>query len=438
MRIVLTAIALNIFALGLFSTSAVGKEAGQSAVQAADSLQVTPDRASGTYAVGQQVGWTFKAGGKAARSFTYVVRENNSRLVKTGELDLTSGTGRIETRLSRPGMLLVRLTPVSPEPNLSPAMRRQLTVGAAVAPELIRPGEPEPADFDRFWAGKLKAQRAIPMNPTEVQVIQASTGVDMSVVTFDALGSKAHGYLAKPSGRGKHPALIVYQYAGVYKLPQGTSLARAKQGWLVLNIQAHDMPPSEASAPVNYFQNGNTSRETAYFLGMYLRASRAVDYIRSRPEWDGRTIVLTGGSQGGQQSLVAAALNPSKVTAVVVDVPAGAEITGDRFGRRPGFPLWTSDDPAVVETSRYFDVVNFSRRIKAPTLAAVGMLDIVAPPTGIFAAINRIKAPKEAVLMVDADHTLNHDEGNKRIEEALSGLRRSGTLKLTKSSRQPD
>jgi len=39
---------------------------------------------------------------------------------------------------------------------------------------------------------------------------------------------------------------------------------------------------------------------------MYLRDSRAIDYIASRPDWDGKTIVVMGTSMGGHQSLVAA------------------------------------------------------------------------------------------------------------------------------------
>ncbi|WP_197486385.1 acetylxylan esterase [Sphingobium sp. EP60837] len=412
------------------STAGSAQEATQATAEA---LKVTPDHATGVYAVREPVGWTFAASGSAARRYTYAVRENNKRELLSGELDLSSGEGRITTELNHPGMLLVRLTPTLPTPLLSTAVRNKLTIGAAVAPERIRPGEAEPEDFDAFWSRKLKAQAAVPLNATETPVEATTAGIEMSSVTFDALGSKAHGYLAKPSGPGKYPALIIFQYAGVYKLPKSESAKRAKEGWLVLNIQAHDMAPDEATAPSDYFLRGNRSRETSYFLGMYLRASRAVDYLRSRPEWDGRTIVVTGASQGGQQSFAAAGLNPGKITAVVVIVPAGADITGDRYGRRQGYPSWTSTDPAVVQTGRYFDIINFAPRIRAPTVAAVGLADIVAPPAGIVTAVNRIKAPKEAVLMVEADHTLNHINGNRRVDEALAELRRMGRLTIKKS-----
>ena len=82
---------------------------------------------------------------------------------------------------------------------------------------------------------------------------------------------------------------------------------------------------------------------------MYLRDSRAIDYIASRPDWDGKTIVVIGTSMGGQQSLVTAGLNP-KITAVIVNEPAGADSNGDLHGRKAGYPNWSSDDPAVMQT----------------------------------------------------------------------------------------
>lgn len=93
---------------------------------------------------------------------------------------------------------------------------------------------------------------------------------------------------------------------------------RAAEGWLVLNVDSHDKLPSEASGnmPRNYASVGNTDRETSYFLNMYLRDSRALDYLLTRPDWDGKTIVLMGTSMGGQQSIMLAGLRPDKITAV--------------------------------------------------------------------------------------------------------------------------
>src|SRR5205807_5122319 len=48
--------------------------------------------------------------------------------------------------------------------------------------------------------------------------------------------------------------------------------------------------------------------------------------------------------------------------------------------------------------------VNFASRIKARALVAMGFVDPVAPPVGIWIAFNQIKAPKEAAPMIDSPH----------------------------------
>jgi cephalosporin-C deacetylase-like acetyl esterase len=152
-----------------------------------------------------------------------------------------------------------------------------------------------------------------------------------------------------------------------------------------------------------YGDAGALDRETSYFLNMYLRDVRGVDYVASRPDWDGRTLVLMGTSMGGQQSLVTAGLH-EKVTAVLVNEPAGADSNGDRHGRKAGYPNWDAEFPQIMQTARYFDVVNFAPRITAPAIVTVGFIDTITPPVGILIAFNQIAGPKELIPMIESDH----------------------------------
>jgi cephalosporin-C deacetylase-like acetyl esterase len=243
------------------------------------------------------------------------------------------------------------------------------------------------------------------MMPELTRTDTTQSGVDLFTVKLQSVGSQVQGYLAKPSRPGKFPALVIYQYAGIYALQPSAVTERAAEGWLAFDVDSHDMPPRAATgAPANYQRVGDTSRETSYFLNMYLRDARAIDYIASRPDWDRKTIVIMGTSMGGQQSLVTAALRPNRVTAVIVNVPAGADSNGDLYGSRAGYPNWSSGDPKVAETALYFDTVNFASRIKAPVLAAMGYIDTIAPPAGIWRAMNQIPGRKEVIGMVESDH----------------------------------
>ena len=359
----------------------------------AQQLTFTPIDKNGIYERGEKAGWTVTPSqGAAAPSgtYTYVIKKNNFDPIKTGTLDLSSGSATIETTLSEPAMLYVEVGGTH--------------LGAAIAPWELRPAVPRPADFDAFWDAKLKALGQVPINPVLTPTQTGKAGVEFYTVKLDSVGSHVQGYLAKPSKEGRFPALVILQWAGVYALRPDMVTDRASEGWLAFDVDSHDLPPSQATGvSPDYPSIGNTGRETSYFLNMYLRDSRAIDYIASRPDWDGKTIVVMGTSMGGQQSLVTAGLN-SKVTAVIVNEPSGADSNGELHGRKAGYPNWPSSNPKVMETALYFDTVNFAPRIKAPVLAAIGFIDTVCPPAGIWTAINQIPGPKEVVPMIESDH----------------------------------
>jgi cephalosporin-C deacetylase len=372
----------------------------------AQPLSFTPFHAGGIYELGERAGWTAaltQNGATPVTQYTYVIRKNNRDVVRTGTLDLSSGSGTIETAADEPAMLYVEVSPAA-SPEAAPGMGSAIHLGAAVAPWKLRPAVPKPADFDFFWDEKLKALSEIPVNPVLTPMETSQAGVELHTVKLDSLGSHVQGYLARPSREGKFPALVIFQYAGVYALRTQSVTDRAAEGWLAFDVDSHDMSPGQAAGVSTSYQAiGNTDREKSYFLNMYLRDARAIAYMESRPDWDGTTIVLTGTSMGGQQSLVAAGLRP-EVTAVIVNEPSGADSNGDLHGHKAGYPNWPSNDPGIMRTALYFDTVNFASRIKAPVLAALGFIDTTAPPTGIWIALNQIPGPKEAVPMVESDH----------------------------------
>lgn len=408
-------------------------------------LAFAPDHADGIYHVGETVGWTVTPGPVTpSYAYRWTVRRNNAVVLKEGKLDLSSGRDRIEVVGDQPEMIYVAIEPYADPGAVAAASfvggntgrnNGLYAVGAAVAPTEIPLSTPRPEDFDAFWDGKLAAQAKVPVNPVLTPVPTDVPGVEMSMFVLDALGSKAHGYVAKPSREGKFPALVQLQYAGVYALNARADAQRAAEGWLVINVDSHDKLPSDPSGnvPRGYQAIGNTDREKSYFLDMYLRDSRALDYTLSRSDWDGRTLVLTGGSMGGQQSLALAGLRPDKVTAVLVCVPAGADTNGDLHGRKAGYPNWPSGDPDAMKTALYFDTVNFASRIQAPVMAGIGFIDTTSPPAGIWTALNQIPGAKEPLPMIESEHdNLTPDKGRAcpaRTREVLDLLKNGGEFK---------
>lgn len=311
-------------------------------------------------------------------------------------------------------------------------------VGAMVAPEKIRSSGTEPADFDEFWKSQRAALDKVPVRATreEVSVPQNLQGkVVCYDVKVDCAGAKpVSGYLAMPAKAAPKslPAVVSYHGAGVRSANKPLRYATKA---ICLDVNAHGIEngkPSDFYQKLNkeslsdYRRRGRENRDEFYFKEMYLRVMRALDYVKSLPEWDGKTLIVHGGSQGGGQSLVAAALDP-QVTLCVAGVPALGDHAGRLVGRQPGWPFLYSgkngvpDNPAACKTAEYFDNNNFAKRIKCETFVSTGFVDTTCAPTSVYSAYNSIPAGvrKHIDTTPDKGHNAPIPSGYKRIEEIV-------------------
>jgi cephalosporin-C deacetylase-like acetyl esterase len=201
-----------------------------------------------------------------------------------------------------------------------------------------------------------------------------------------------------------------------------------------LDINAHGLPNGE---PKEYYDSlygkngklsgyqlfGRESREETYFLNMFLRMLRAIDFLTSQPEWDGKTLVVYGASQGGYQAITAAALD-ARVSYFVAGVPAGCDHSGMMANRISGWPKWVTvvngkPDEKMLQAARYFDAMNFATRIQVPGFVTVGFIDTTCPPTSVYAAYNNLHGPKEIYNDVGARHE-NTPEAVRRMMAAIA------------------
>jgi cephalosporin-C deacetylase-like acetyl esterase len=388
----------------------------------AQQLAFTPYHADGTYAVRERVGWHVSVvpGERATGTYAYTVKRDGLAVITTGTLDLTSGQATIETALDRPGMLLVEVRPPAGTTGFHGASKSEVgrvLLGAAVTPREIRPSGPRPADFDAFWATELRRLDSVPPEP--VLTPHPSGRADVAYFTIrmnNVNGAHIYGQLALPadSQHGPLPALLILQWASPpYPLQPEWVTDYAAKGWLVLNVEPHDVPSDMPQAFYdalpqlikNYRLIGRYSRDESYFLPMYLGDYRAAEYLASRADWDGKTLVVMGTSMGGQQGFAVAALDPH-VTALIANVPAGCDFLGPLGGRAAPYPNWDVERPDVRQTAGYFDASNFAPRIRARALVSMGFIDETSPPAGVWAAFNLLAGPKEVVPLVDAPH--NH------------------------------
>jgi cephalosporin-C deacetylase-like acetyl esterase len=332
-----------------------------------------------------------------------------------GTLKLADGAGNVTGRLDEPGFLQCRVIFRPPAHDAISALG-----GAGIDPLQIKPSLPVPADFDEFWAAQKKKLAAVPVNPRLTPVKSASERIASFDLQADSLGAPVSGYFSKPMDAAAKslPIILTVHGAGVDSSGLGTSMSWAKSGFLALDINAHGIPngrPEQFYKDLGgaelkgYSSRGRDSRETFYFLGMFLRLVRAIDFLTAQPEWDGRTLIVQGSSQGGAQSIVAAGLD-SRVTFFAAGVPAMCDQTGVTVGRPSGWPNVVpigpdrKPDPKVVEAVRYYDAMNFATRIKAPGILTVGFIDTTCPPTSVYAAYNALPCSKEIFNVPESPH----------------------------------
>lgn len=385
----------------------------------AQPMDVAPDRTNGVYQVGDTVHWRVAWNAETnPPPAHYRFLKGEMIDAGQGDVEFSNNLACLDSRFDAPGTMLLEVAwkadGIEPHRALG---------GAVAAPDQIAPSAPPPADFDAFWEAKLKELAKVPAQPRLEKVDIGRTNLSYWKITLNNIrGTHIEGQLARPAQGRKFPALLIVQWAGVYPLQRNWVTDRAEEGWLTLDIEAHDLPidmpdafyKEQFAGPLkNYWSIGNDDRDTSYFLRMYLSCYRAADYLSKRKDWDGKTLVVMGGSQGGLQTLMTAGFYPG-ITAALAIVPAGCDMLGPDVGRKGGWPQWYSNtegkDPAKVrEASRYYDVANFARRIKCPLLVGMGLIDEVCPAAGILAAVNQVASPKEIILLPKAAHQDEHN-----------------------------
>ena len=307
---------------------------------------------------------------------------------------------------------------------------------AAFAPEKIMPTQTEPADFDKFWQSGKAELAGIPIEPRLTLLPDACTDkVNVYHVSFRTVGpnwtsvpARIYGILCEPKAPGHYPAILRVPGAGIR--PYFGDKGLAARGVITLEIGVHGIPvnmPQDvydvlfAGALNSYWLFNLDNKDTFYYRRIYLSCIRANDFLVGREMWDGKNLLVMGASQGGQLSIVTAALD-SRVTGLCATHPAFCDVSGDLHGRASGWPhpfqpdastgqQSTNATPAKIATTTYYDTVNFARRLKVPGYYTWGYNDDVCPPTSTYAAYNIITAPKELGLTLELSHSYTPEQG---------------------------
>ena len=309
--------------------------------------------------------------------------------------------------------------------------------GAMFDPEKIVSCVREPTDFDAFWAARVKEAEAVPLDPVMTKLDSGVEGVELFAVTLKAArGLTATGYLAYPAGAKPksltaHLSFLSLSYVDANRR---NALAMAKNGLLAFHASWHGFPlgrqPKFYKTEVRkYFKGGFRDiedKEKWVCSDIFFRVLCELKFIKSLPQWNGRELVVSGGSLGGIQTAFAAAIDP-QVTLALVAVPSFCECNGFEAGRRSNgifrrIPVEKlKAHPEYLETGFYYDTVNFGKRIKCETFVCTGFADELCPPSNVYAFYNAIPATVKKSMSTNpfTGHygTTRNVKGNERLRK---------------------
>lgn len=412
-------------------------------------LKGSTDKEPCSYRTGEKMRFTFTLEGLADGAsiegcqLKWKRRGDDGREEK-GLMPLSPGGMCIETAIDRPGFVHVEAwvvdaggEKVKREKKSGKTCIGDADVyfggGAGADLRAIRQGVPEPKDFDARWRktlARLRAERPVDAKNLAkyMKDVGAGLGFECYEVEVPSFGpgwgeSFATGYLTVPKGAkpGSLKAKVSFDGYGIYK--------QGRPGWcdpgtMELHVNAHGIRPLtldgeafeafkrdviESRGQYAFNEDDNGSFEKAYFFGMAMRVVSATTFMRefakSRPEWDGKTLIVTGGSQGGLQACWAAAFVKG-VSELKIHVPWCCDLGGTEVGRMGG---WR---PKRTEALGYYDPVNVAKRMPANQKKDIfrsALGDYIAPPCSHAVLYNSMKGRRHIKFTQGGDHSADPD-----------------------------
>ncbi len=297
----------------------------------------------------------------------------------------------------------------------------------------------EPEGLDDWWAKRLSHARAqvqpATFTPHEPDVYHPLQVFDVEFSGAD--GDPIRAWYIKPAGKPNPPVVVKFiGYGGGRGAPSEHVLLPAL-GYAVFVMDSRGQGGRWATGatgdggtgPENsqVMSRGITTPEDYYYTRMFTDAVLAVD-VALELAGAGGTVAVSGGSQGGGLALAAAALHRDAVSVCHADVPFLCDIqraiTLAPQGPYPEIPDFLAENVALIDTAldtlRYIDCALLARRITAPTLVSVGLMDTICPPSTVFAAYNEINADKDIIVYPYSGHSVPH----AHTEPQLRHLRR--------------
>ena len=307
--------------------------------------------------------------------------------------------------------------------------------GAGVEPEKLE-SVPEPKDFDAFWARRKARLAKVPLDAEKKELKGYKDGFRVYAVSIKCAGAHpSTGYLTIPDKPGKYPIKVFFHGYGHRYPNKGHVISPAvgDSANICFKFSPHGYELGREPEYYDEFFRSicsgrytfgfdpqlNADPETCYFSGYTYRIMRALEWLKTVPEWNGKDLIVSGGSMGGLQSVWAAGLDPD-VTQAYPSIPWCCDIGGRDTLKRIIDPWYIHETPAL----RYYDPVNLAKRISKKCRVEIpraGLGDYCCPPSGVSILFNNIPGPKKINWVQGSTHGYVPPEKHQQFSQTANG-----------------
>lgn len=288
-------------------------------------------------------------------------------------------------------------------------------------------------NFTMFWSDNLAQSAEQVLNPKATDVQYFTDRVRVTKVTFDGFHdmSPITGLFIKSAeSEGKAPTLVFYHGYSINKGPATDYLGWALLGFNVFAVdvrgqlgESMDYARYDHGYATGHMTKGVLDENSYYYRYVFMDCCRAVDYVLGRDDVDGSRVGVTGISQGGGLSIATAGLH-KRVSLMISSVPFLCDFqravnvaTAGPYPEILNYLKWRPDDEKrAFETLSYFDAMNLAPNVLGPSFVSVGLVDVICPPSSVYAAFNHLTAQKKELAVYPG---MGHEETTINVERRM-------------------
>lgn len=284
---------------------------------------------------------------------------------------------------------------------------------------------PKPEDFDQYWDQSLAEMKAL---DPQIEIIPFKFDqaiADCFELRFTGVGgARIYAKLLVPKKlSSKAPAVVGFHGYSVNSGDWSDKFSYVANGMVVAHMdcrgqggKSEDVGGVQGTTLNGHIIRGLSDKpEKMLFRHIFLDCAQLAGIVMNLPEVDAARVGVMGGSQGGALTIACSALEPRiKLSAPVypflsdyqrvweMDLAENAYRELRNYFRLHD-PLHEREKQIFTQLG-YIDIQHLAPRIEAEVMMAIGLMDTICPPSSQFAAYNKIRSKKRAVIYPDFGH----------------------------------